>query len=136
MATGIEIAGLVLAALPLAVETIKFYVKGAETMKEMRHHLPVLKEFERELDMEHAKFVDTCYHLLGNTVAPKDLSSLMGDPGGDLWEAESLQAKIRSRLPSHSIEPFLKAIEAMKTVVDELNEKFGVDKSTVRTPIR
>ncbi|KAI5844286.1 hypothetical protein BZA05DRAFT_173374 [Tricharina praecox] len=130
MATGIEIAGLVLAALPLAVETIKFYVKGAETMKEMRHHLPVLKEFERELDMEHAKFVDTCYHLLGNTVAPKDLSSLMGDPGGDLWEAESLQAKIRSRLPSHSIEPFLKAIEAMKTVVDELNEKFGVDKST------
>jgi len=132
MATGIEIAGLVLAALPFAIEGIKFYANGARTMKEMRHHQHVLDEFSRELDMEKVKFVNTCLNLLEDTVTSDVMSKLMNDPTGDLWKGNDLQEKLCDRLRSHSVPHFVQAMETMKKVIDELNEKFGIDENTVR----
>ena len=38
MASGIEIAGLVLGAFPLAIEGIKAYIKGMKTVRDMKHY--------------------------------------------------------------------------------------------------
>ena len=134
MITGIETAGLVLAAFPLAIKSIKYYADGARTMQEMRHHRHVLDEFSRELDMENVKFVNTCFDLLEDAVTSDELSSLMNDPGGDFWKAKDLQVKLHGRLRSHSIPHFVRAMETLKEIVDELNEKFGINESTVRHP--
>jgi hypothetical protein len=132
MLTGIEIAGLVLGAFPLAVEGIKFYANGARTMNEMRHHRHVLDEFIRELDMERIKFVDTCYDLFEDTVTGDELSSLIDDPGGECWKDESFQRKLEVRLRHHCVPHFVQAVRTLKEVLDELNERFCVDEKKVR----
>jgi hypothetical protein len=132
MATGIEIAGLVLGAFPLAVEGIKFYASGARTMNEMRHHQHVLDEFIRELDMERTKFVDTCYNLFEDTITGDELSSLMDDPSGECWRNEFFQRKLENRLRHHCVPDFVQAVETLKKVLDELNERFCVDEKKVR----
>jgi len=60
MVTGIESAGLVLAAFPLAMEGLRIYANGARTVKNMMRHELILTQFCGELTMEQTKYGDPC----------------------------------------------------------------------------
>lgn len=129
--SGIEVAGLALAIFPLCIQGLKYYAEGAKAIADMRHHRRVLEQFCRELDMEKCKFLNTCEGLFEDMVTAEEFDLLMSDPGGKIWSTALFQEKLSTRMRRHSIIQFLRAVEALRDTLDELNEKFTVEEGKV-----
>lgn len=89
--SGIECAGIVLAVLPLVLEAVKAYTKGAKTIKDVllpRHHDEKLQEFYEDLWWE--------MHILSNQIRIVIDSS----PGLTDKEKGELEKGLRSDNPN------------------------------------
>jgi hypothetical protein len=53
----------------------------------MRHYRSLLKEFIRELDMENAKFINTCENLFEDA-GTEQLSDLLPNPTPEIWNQQ------------------------------------------------
>ena len=117
MATGIEIAGLVLGCVPIILAAIDACLEEADAIRNEKQNL---KEFRRELDMQLCIFHDTCCKLFGEETTDAELEAFMNDP-------EATRKKLSGRLRGHAIEPFIFAVEALREMFRELNEKLKID---------
>ena len=98
MVTGIEAAGLVLGAFPLAIEGIKIYCNGIQTIKDMVKYREILSMFEYEISVEDFFFRQTLEGLLEENMPKSDIQRLMNDPGGELWKSTDIQAGLQELL--------------------------------------
>jgi hypothetical protein len=107
MATGVEIAGLVLGTFPVAVQVLAAYANGCQKISgkcfvfarsfrfvlrattDMYHYSQLLKEFSIEMDTEHVKFLNTCENILQDVVSPSELLELL-KPGSERWNSPEL----------------------------------------------
>ena len=123
MVTGVETAGILLAVFPLCIELIKLYASGAETLGEiLRHHHRVLRQFQRELDMEFCKFYNCLLDLFEDTLTEQDCVRFFQDPK----EAEE---RLKARLDRPGVVGvFIDAIGALQEELNELQGQFPVDK--------
>jgi hypothetical protein len=125
MVTGIEIAGLALAAAPLIISAIEHYREGLEPFKiwaRYRRELGLLRDV---LDMETAKLLNTCEQLLQSIVPQAELHELITHPGGPQWQDPILQDKLKELL-AWSYTSFISALGEIKDTLDELHEKFDL----------
>lgn len=127
-----EVVGFVMAVLPLVVEGLRLYVNGIETIKKWWRYAKVLQHLIRKLEIEKAKFENTCTELLYNLVGEREFELLLKNPGGDCWRQKSLQASLQRRLgPSFKV--FLQAVMDMSETVEEFAEKLDLgDNGQVR----
>ena len=125
-----ETAGLVLAIFPLAIEGVRFYLRGLESIKRWWRHARVLRELLRALEMEKVKFEESCEELLYEIVDTQDLNRLLESPGGPEWQQQDLQAAFKDRL-GRSYGVFMAAVAAMKTALGTLNEKLDIHEGNV-----
>ena len=123
MVTGVETAGILLAVFPLCIELIKLYASGAETLGEiLRHHHRVLRQFQRELDMEFCKFYNCLLDLFEDTLTEQDCVRFFQDPK----EAEE---RLKARLDRpRVVDVFIDAVGALQEELNELQGQFPVDK--------
>lgn len=120
-----EVAGFVMAALPLVIEGLRLYFNGIETIKKWWRYAKVLKHLIRKLEMEKTKFENTCTELLYDLVGERELELLLENPGGYRWREKSLQARLRGRLgPSFNV--FLEAVIDMSETVKVFTEKLDL----------
>ena len=116
MVTGVETAGLVLAAFPLILKGIKGWVDGVETLKQWRRARRELKRYAVRLRSQQATWVDTLYQLLNDIVqSDNDLSEMLDDPGGKLWQTPLYERRLRIRL-DQSCDPFLANLSEVSAV--------------------
>lgn len=118
MVTGIETAGLVLAAFPILIEVLSMYVSSADTVKEIWKYRHTLKKLRRAISMEKCKFEETWYKLL--ELAGEDPNAVGNPP----WSNE-LQEKLLAHLRESSQQDFYDACEELNTILGELNQKLG-----------
>lgn len=120
-----EVAGFVMAALPLVIEGLRLYVKGIETIKKWWRYAKVLKHLIRRLEMEKMKFENTCTELLYDLVGEREFELLLENPGGHRWREKGLEASLRRRLgPSFNV--FLEAVMDMSETVNGFTEKLDL----------
>jgi hypothetical protein len=81
--SGLEIAGLVLGALPPAVKAIQGYRETLSLIKNVKRDLDYL---ERDLETERIRFQDTCEALLVGIVPPIKINAMITDPFGPEWK--------------------------------------------------
>jgi len=125
MATGIETAGLILAAFPILIQGLDIYISSADIVKEMWQYRIALKQFRRAIDMEGCKFDNTWYTLL--ELAGEDADAAGKPP----WSA-SLEAKLLAHLRSSSVTSFVDACVELNLILEELIRKFkGYEKDKV-----
>lgn len=116
-----EAAGLALAVFPLCIELIKYYCAGIATLRDMREHHHLLKEFDRELNMEYCKYKTSLASVFDGTVTA---ATIFEDPA-------AAKARLEDRLPFPDVvENFIKAVERMRDEVKELQMKFEIDRDT------
>ena len=114
MATGIETAGLVLAAFPVLIKGIKAWVEGVETVKQWRTARRDLKSYAVRLQSQQVTCVDTLEQLLSDIVqSEKDLSVMLEDPGGELWQRPVYKKRLGARL-DRSCDPFLQTLSEVR----------------------
>lgn len=120
MATGIEIAGVVLGAIPLIIEGIKIYREAAGRTTREGYPGP-LRNFPVELETEQTILRSTYNRILC------DIKATEGpDMNMEIWkEGSTLQQRVYERLGS-SADSFKATAQNMDAVIQELMGKLGL----------
>ncbi|KAI1152397.1 hypothetical protein F4825DRAFT_418906 [Nemania diffusa] len=121
--SGLEIAGLVLGALPLAIQAVQGYREALHSISP-KHVKRYLDSIERDLQTEHLRLQNTCETLLVGIVSQLDIQSMIKDPFGPGWK--SYVDKLRLRLYA-SYDAFDECIKAMYMAIKELKSKLGIE---------
>ncbi len=126
MVTGVEAAGLVMAAFPLVVSALQSYLEGLESIRHWWRYAKLLKHFIRILDTERTKFENVCEEHLYEAFGGSELSRLLEDPGGPRWSQPSLLEKLRNLL-GRSFQPYLDAAMDTREILQAFEKKLELD---------
>lgn len=126
MVTGIEVAGLALAALPLLVNQLDAYVLGIEQISCLRSYRREFAYYSKVIGAQHAVLSKTLEEVLGGIMRDEnEVSELISDPENTRWKDGALQERLRSRL-GRSYEPFVGIMTSISDLLDRLSGKMGV----------
>ena len=121
-----EVAGLVLATIPLLIEGIKAYSNGVSTVRVfLRYQIP-LEDLAQVLGAEETIYRNICNQLLEGLVDNKRKVELLRNPGGDAWKDPDLQIRLEERL-STSYDTFNRTVKSMKTSMEEIKKLLKLD---------
>ena len=124
--SGVEIAGFVLASVPLMISALEHYVDGVDTITRWWKYKAELTSFANILCAESTRFLLTCERLLRDLVPEESLGLLMADPSCSLWKDPQLEEKLRMRL-QFSYTVFLKVLGDMDGALKDLQMKLKLD---------
>lgn len=125
MASGIDIAGIVLAAVPLLVAACERYAEGLETIKRWWRFEREISNVKRILIAEQVILQTTCERLLEGIVSPSRLDHLLENAGSPEWKDDDLERRLKRRL-GKSYGSFISGLRDMETLVHELNKMLDV----------
>lgn len=100
MITGVEIAGLAMAACPLLIEGVRIYSEGIGVMKNMRResYRKTVQKYDREIRVSVCLYEQACKKVLSSVMAKEALKSLLEDPNPVVWASPNVRSALRMRL--------------------------------------
>jgi hypothetical protein len=124
--SGVEVAGFLLAAFPLAISALEHYRDAAEPLGIFWKIRREYKTWMHNLNFCRLAFEQNLEEFLLPLIADEDeLQQLIADPGGPEWKNPELDERLRRRLPK-SYDLYLESISRIKDVMDELNGVLGI----------
>jgi hypothetical protein len=131
--SGIEVAGLVLGAFPIAIWALERY---RDVARVMGFWYEIRLEYQRsisELKYHRLSFIRNLKQLLLPLVQEDaQLQCLINDPAGDSWKNVEIQKALEWRLKD-SYGLYLEILSEMQRVMQELNEELAVDSEAVQS---
>jgi hypothetical protein len=126
--SGAEVAGFVLAAIPLLISGLEHYAEGVTTIRRYLKYKNELRSLLRNLNTEYDIFRNTCEELLEGIVPARKMALLLENPGSDLWKDQVIEQKLKNRLQS-SYSGYLETVDDMEDAVNEFKRrlKLGSD---------
>lgn len=126
--SGIEVAGLVLGAIPIVISGIEYYIEGIETIKSFRQFESGLKNILRALDNEHALLINACGLLLnGSSLHPDRIAPLLSDgPANGSWKDPEVEDIVRAQL-GEAFDNFTKTLSKIHDTVEDLRAKLAIN---------
>ena len=101
--SGIEVAGLVLGAIPLILAGLELYSNGISITKRYWRYREEFKSLVVELRCEHTMCVNSINMLLIGVMPAKEMAEFLVDPcNNDKWKGKKFDKRLRERLgPSY-----------------------------------
>lgn len=98
--SGIEIAGLVLAVIPLFISTIEHYEDGLRPFRVLKLvvYRQELAQYRTKLMTEYSLYNNALEELLVDVVTQQELRSMIDQGYGPLWKDTALEDKLGKRL--------------------------------------
>ncbi|KAF2142808.1 uncharacterized protein K452DRAFT_307725 [Aplosporella prunicola CBS 121167] len=96
--SGVELAGLVLAVLPLVIQALEDYNEGLDPIKAFIRWERELPSFIRKLRNQHVQYELTLRLLLTPITTEYELAEMITDPSGDLWKDPEMAIKLEEKL--------------------------------------
>lgn len=125
MVTGVETAGLVLAAFPLIVSAIQQYREGLELLKDWWRYRTKFLEFSGNISTQRLIFEENVEILLSPIVTSDvEMAALLKDPGGPEWAKPDLTKRLERRLPK-SYDSYMRTIQDLNRILEELKTHLG-----------
>lgn len=131
--SGIEVAGIALAILPLLINQMGNYSQGIETLGDFRtrRYRRKLDEYATNLGSQHVLFINTLERSLDGIIEfEDDIDGLKSDKLKALWEMPGVQSLLEKKL-GRSYIPFFQTMKQLSMMIDELHRKLGWDKMPV-----
>ncbi|KAF2012655.1 hypothetical protein BU24DRAFT_411993 [Aaosphaeria arxii CBS 175.79] len=125
--SGVEVAGLVLGALPLVIAAIESYNEGLDPIKSMMRWERQLPQLIRKLRNEHVHFAQTMRQLLEPITDEFELDEMLSEPSGRLWKDHDMAEKLRDKL-QESFMAYQATINEIETIMKEIARKLDVDR--------
>ncbi|KAL1618319.1 hypothetical protein SLS54_007296 [Diplodia seriata] len=127
--SGIEVAGLVLGALPLIIKAITVYADGVSTVERyFKYEIP-LRNLRRALEAEYVIYQNTCEELLNGIIEDNEQrAALLDKPGGPDWTNPLLEDRLRERL-SRAYTAYIGTMEDMKDTISRIETLLKLDKN-------
>jgi hypothetical protein len=116
--SGIEVAGLVLGAIPLVISGLEHYGECAQLIKSILDYPKEFATMSRRLRMEYATFRNTMELILSSCVRGRSLEQMLTDPGGKAWEDADIEQELRHILQT-SYTVFMETVVSMNEALTE-----------------
>jgi hypothetical protein len=124
--SGLEIAGVVLGALPLVISALEHYVAGVNTAKRFWRYKSELRSLILQINTQGGIFLNTLEQLLGGVVRIENMDSFLSNPGGDAWQDASVDLRLRERLRG-TYKVYLDNVSGMKISMERIMRKLALD---------
>ena len=126
MLTGVETAGLVLAALPIVVQLVEGYESGCKPMLNWLRFRKVYKNLLQGIRLQETLFNNNVRMLLLPLVdTEEEVRVLLEDPGGKSWQDNDLEEALERRLLT-SYKSYLETVERFRATTDAFQKKLGI----------
>lgn len=126
MVTGVETAGLVLAAFPLVLSVLQRYHEGLEPLKDWWRYRRNFLKFTGTVGTQQIIFLENVELLLGPLVSSNsEMSRLLNDPGGSAWRSPELAKRLQLRLPN-SYDAYMNIIGELNNTLEKLKTELGI----------
>ena len=126
--SGIEVAGIVLAVIPLIIAGFESYDDTRSKLRAIRRHQQELRSINRALRAEHQIFRNTVERLLRSCLDDQSVDSLMQSVGGPEWSDAGAEKVLKLRLgDSHRI--CVETIDDVRRNVELLRGYLGLDRT-------
>ncbi|KAE8440783.1 hypothetical protein EG329_006583 [Mollisiaceae sp. DMI_Dod_QoI] len=133
--SGVEVAGFVLAAFPLAISALEHYRETAETLGIFWKIRREYKTWMHSLNICRLAFEQNLEEFLLPLIADDDeLQQLIADPDGPGWKNSELETRLRQRLPK-SYDLYLESIDRIKDVMNDLKRELRIDKAGFQSKV-
>lgn len=128
--SGIEIAGLVLAGIPLLISALEHYSEGVQTIRKIRHSSKGFLRLKRTLETENDIFLNSIELLLKDDVDDHVLATMLQYPGNQAvgWKDAKLDARLRARL-GRSYSVYFEAIDALANDIRNFGDAIQLNNS-------
>ncbi|KAL9633028.1 MAG: hypothetical protein Q9204_003562 [Flavoplaca sp. TL-2023a] len=124
MATGIEIAGLTLAAFPIVIDGLAHFVDGVRIIKSWGTFRSELASYQYGLRTARAFFQNTLEELLEGIATQEDIVMFRGNPEGMAKPNPEYEKQLKLRLDhdyDNCLEAMTRILSAMETLVKKLD---------------
>lgn len=129
--SGIEVAGLVLGALPLLISAIEYYEASLDRATAFFKWKDELDKAMRELWIQRSYFELTLGNLLQGVASPLEVQSMMFDFKNDLWKSPELADSLRNKLQA-AYSVYIYTIREMEGYMVALAKNLNIDRQEVR----
>jgi hypothetical protein len=133
--SGVEAAGFVLAAFPLAISALEHYRDTAEILGVFWKIRREYKIWMHSLKFCHLAFEQNLEKCLLPLITDDDeLQSLISEPDCPEWKNPDLEKRLRLRLPK-SYDLYMESIDRIKNVMIDLKLELGIDKAGFQSKV-
>lgn len=126
--SGIEVAGIVLACVPLVFNAIDSYKAGKSQLAIFRKYGSILKTLIRELESQHVFFQNNLEILLKSAGVKNIEAARFGQDNADLAWIAGADERVRDYLDA-SYAPFCNTVEAYRNVAETIALRMQDSKS-------
>ena len=116
--SGIEVAGIILGAIPLVISGLEHYGECAQFVKSIRVYPKEFATMSRRLRIEYATFRNTMELILSSCVRGRSLQQMLTDPGGKAWEEADIEQELRHILQT-SYAVFMETVLSMNEALTD-----------------
>ncbi|KAM0540854.1 hypothetical protein ACHAPJ_013486, partial [Fusarium lateritium] len=116
-----EVAGLVLGAIPVASQGLKTVKKGFTKLQKWRRYEMEVDSIVSRLETQQTRLQDVCDKLLYDLAPQSRIEDLIKDPSS-FHDEPDLERKLRLRL-WRSYNRFETTVKEIKAAVDQIREK-------------
>ncbi|KAF2262113.1 hypothetical protein CC78DRAFT_546154 [Lojkania enalia] len=96
--SGVEVAGIALAVLPLFVSALEDYERGLDPIKSFMRWERELPKYIRKLRNQHVHYEQTLRCLLEPITTEFELAEMLSEPNGQLWRNSGVSDRLEDRL--------------------------------------
>ena len=122
MVTGVETAGLVLAAFPIIVKGLTSYIDGLQKIDQWRMYRRELEGYSRRIKTQKTIYINTLELLFeGLLQSDEERAQLINDPKGYLWRNKGYFEQVAHRL-DHAYENFLDVLSNMMQTLENFQK--------------
>lgn len=130
--SGLEVAGVVLGAFPLAIAALEQRRDLARRLGLWQTIRPEYFTCKTDLGFHRATLTSNLRQLLLPLVVDDaTVSKLLANPGGEGWKDEAIDRLLRERL-DEKYELYFEYIKGMERVMEEVKEELAADSDTVQ----
>ncbi len=126
MATGVEIASLVLGSIPILISALEHYEAILEPTAAFFHWKGMLPTIIRELYMTRVSYDQTIRLLLKPIASRENVDRMMDDPASELWLEGDVADALRVKLEA-VYDPCMQTIKEMTENLVEIAQHLNIE---------
>ncbi|EKG16004.1 hypothetical protein MPH_06826 [Macrophomina phaseolina MS6] len=126
--SGVELAGLVLAVLPLVISALEDYNEGLDPVKAFVKWENYLPQYIRKLRNQHVHYEQTLRLLLAPITTEYELAEMIAEPHGELWKDPEMARKLKLKL-DESYDAYHQTIQDVEKIMRAIAEKLDLERT-------
>jgi hypothetical protein len=124
--SGLEIAGVVLGALPLVISALEHYAEGVNTTRRYWRYKTELRSLILNVKTERSIFINTLGQLLAGVVSFEQINVLLLDPCGQPWRAPGSEQRLQRRL-AKAYDTYFENVKGMDDALRAMMVRLALD---------